>query len=225
MIEYNIPECFWELDNTFIENCECSKIFFDVQIDFVDYRLIICKDWYVQKFKSLKFNLDNDVNPEKKYYNNENTHMIQELIIYYIINKYFKTPITDYLGIKKEISHYWEYGTKIGKLFINESVSYVFCDRPVIYRKINIIKFIEFYIFEYKNQNQPYNHNIEITYKDVIKKLLLISEKLLSSSKYSKIRPMIKSLKWYKQEDAETASIDILIEILKQFNKLKIEKL
>ena len=51
MKDFYVPECFWQLDNTYVENCDCNKIFFDVMIDFEEYRLILCKDWYVMKVK------------------------------------------------------------------------------------------------------------------------------------------------------------------------------
>jgi len=221
MKTFNLPECFWELDNTFVEECECSKIFFDVNIDFVEYRIIVCKDWYVQKYKSLMYDIKTDIE-RPEYMDAYNARDIQSRIIYYIINKYFKTPIFDYLGIKKE-NCYKGNGSHIGNKWISDTLSYVICERPFMYKKVKLMKFLEFYIYEYKKHDYNRNWEVERMFEDTKKLLLTISEKLLTANKYSKIRPMIKRIKWMTSEDAETTVNDILIEILNELNKLKIE--
>lgn len=225
---FYIPECFWINKYERIEKCDCKKIFFDVQIDFIDYRLIICKDWYINEFKSLKEGIKPNCNTKNVFFLNNDTKSIQEMIIYYLINKYFQTPILDYLGVDKKISYSNQLGTVLGRAYTLRTVNYTFCERPLIFKKVNLLKFIEFYIYEYMPKRDIYDsskNNINEMWNESVLVLYELSNEA-TAGRYNKIRPLIKKM-YFSHYNQDKGSIlnDIVIELLLQFKKLKIKTL
>lgn len=225
---FYIPECFWKNKHEHIKECDCKKIFFDVQIDFIDYRLIICKDWYIHEFKSLKEGIKPNCNTENVFFMNENVKSIQEIIIYYLINKYFKTPILDYLGVDKKVSYGNQIGTALGRAYTHRTLHYIFCERPLMFKKVNLLKFIEFYVYEYMIKQDIYDSskiNIYEMWYESINILYELSNKA-TAGRYNKIRPLIKKMYWsYNKQEKESILNSIVIELLLQFKQLKIKTL
>lgn len=228
---FYVPECFWQLDNTYVENCDCNKIFFDVMIDFEEYRLILCKDWYVMKVKSIMNGLEKgiqriDTNVYAYFHNyqvSDDIKDIQASIISYIISNYFKTPIIDKIIDDRDRDKY-KRGVQyrhIGREMYF-SHNYIVCKRPLIYHKVNVLKFIEFYIYEYKNNMEiQYNRNIYEFMTETIIFLQQLALRSFKTEKLAKIKSMARKLRY----DNGDIAIDLVTELLTQFSKLKIKTL
>lgn len=224
MEDFQVPECFWQLDDTFVEHCECSKIFFDVQIDFVDYRLVICKDWYVQQVRNLQNNVTNDIEKNSKRYSiRDGIKDIQSKIIEYIITKYFKTPIKDKIQIQGKS----DWSRISNKMYTRGHI--VICNRPYMYYSFDIFKFLEFYLYE--QHIIEHNWIIKNMLRDVvIPKLNEISKLCFDANKYAKIKVLIKKLNpnhsYYNNDlTKQDIGLEIITQIFNELINLKLKEL
>lgn len=215
-IDFVVPECFWGLDNTFVQLCTCNKIYFDVLIDFKEYRLIICKDWYVMKVKSLQADIETEIRTDKyvwrlRYYERD-IKSTQAVIIDYLIEKYFKTPVLDSL-IHNMQGYYRGWHT-------SEILTTIICERPFIFRRLDIFKFIEYYVFEYNSDRsipfeERYNSNIEDLFRECKKILNQLLKSKLKATKYLKLHRLINKIAEDPQENALELMSNILLELSK----------
>jgi len=206
--EYYIPLCFWE-DKHSQKTCDCDKVFFDVMIDFKWYRLIICKDWYIMKFKNISQNIDNEIT----YCFCRSYHVsVISSIINFLIEKYFKTPIEDKFCV--------EYKNRK-----NLNLHIIKCDRPFISKEIYIYKFLEYYVYEYRklvfSKEIKFNHEIEELFKNCISVLKGYCKCYFIENKYTKLRRLIDNFQYnFCQEEY---LINFLSEFTKEVTKLKLK--
>jgi len=215
-INFNVPECFWGLDDTFVTSCTCNKIYFDVLIDFKDYRLIICKDWYVMKVKSLQADIETEIRTggdvwSRRYYERD-IKSTQAVIINYLIEKYFKTPILDKL-IHNMQGYYFGASS-------NEMLNVVICERPLIFRRLDIFKFMEYYVYDYNSDRelpfeQRHNYNICCLFEECKKILKRLLKSKLRAVKYLKLQRLINNVDEYHQYNALELMSNIVLELSK----------
>jgi len=223
-IDFFCPECFWELDNTFIQKCDCKKIFFDVDIDFIPYRLILCKDWYVMQVKAIMAgnHKENGIDLRirgSEYFNRKYIKDIQKKIIENIIKKYFKTPILDSIIAEDQRQFISFYGYNL---------HVVICERPYIYYKLDMLKFISFYIYDFSDDYRIIDtYQINKIMDTCILNLHRLCKEKFMANKYLKLRPMISNIKWDKKikGDKQDRAIELLSDILIELTKLKIKNL
>jgi len=223
--EFIVPECFWGLDNTYIRRCDCNKVFFDVMIDFKQIRLVICKDWYVMKVKSIIARIENEIKVNYRSWERgtyvRDIKEVQSIIIKYIVEKYFKQPTLD------RVIHKNKYDANF--YFHNQfDLTIITCERPLMYERIDILKAIEYYVFDYRAERsadfkQNYNPEIEDLHDAAMTRLKQILEKKLTANKYQKFRCLINKLSGYNESN-EINAVELLSQITIEYAKLKLKE-
>jgi hypothetical protein len=210
MKPFSVPECFWGFQKTYCE-CNCEKVFFDVLIDFEKYRIMICKDWYAHKIKSLINGVKCDI--ENPYtYRNPSIHECQEIIIEYIITEYFEQPVMESV---KHIEPENRFANGNHKIFFRHSIR--ICKRPSMYVFVDIIKFIHFYK---TNIEKRYFGDMLNVYQSCCNQLRREIEYSFTPAKYAKLRPLLNKLT--TDSISDTDLIILFSELLKELSKLKI---
>jgi len=209
-------KCYWLIDeeNEMGVKCSCDKTYFDVLVHGESVRLIVCKDWYVNRVRQI-LNNEHDVSNNDFHghqYRTASIHTIdsaKERTLHEIIIKMFN----GWLPIEYETRWSYQKGTRATPL--NRNIGIRVCDKPLIYAYVSFSNLYKF-ISEYKNDidyryKEPFYYHLVEMIKYIGSKQTLISK----CNKYSQ---------WsrYDNYKLEDNLLTIMTEIFDDFVKLKI---
>lgn len=198
MKTFEVPKCFWmpEIVDT---DCDCKKVYVDLNIDFEKTRVYMCKDWFVFEIKRI---LDENYTDGLNFrygFSGKECNDAREYLYREIINDYVKQPIVESLKIKRIPDHRYK-----GHPNLEFSNSYdvsnpldikmgiAICERPFIYEDVSVIKYIQYVqsIDDYTVMHEHignYNKAVDAIFKWLERKIVF--------KKYSKYKKIYYRLK------------------------------